>query len=91
MGIVNAGSLPLYDDIEPKLLKLCDDLVWNRDDQATEKLLEYATVCVYSKIPENNNIHFFNLCTGTCIVFEFLYKRPLEKHPNRSKKRMNGG
>uniref|UniRef100_T1JGD5 Methionine synthase n=1 Tax=Strigamia maritima TaxID=126957 RepID=T1JGD5_STRMM len=45
MGIVNAGSLPLYDDIEPELLKLCEDLLWNRDAQGTEKLLSYAQKC----------------------------------------------
>ncbi|XP_071833315.1 methionine synthase-like [Apostichopus japonicus] len=42
MGIVNAGNLPVYDDIEPKLLKLCEDLLWNTDPEATEKLLTYA-------------------------------------------------
>ncbi|XP_073247653.1 methionine synthase-like isoform X1 [Porites lutea] len=42
MAIVNAGNLPLYDDIEPKLLKLCEDLLWNKDPNCTEKLLQYA-------------------------------------------------
>jgi len=42
MGIVNAGCLPVYVDIEPALLKLCDDLLWNRDPEGTEKLLTYA-------------------------------------------------
>lgn len=42
MAIVNAGNLPLYDDIEPKLLQLCEDLLWNRDPGCTEKLLQYA-------------------------------------------------
>lgn len=31
MGIVNAGSLPLYDEIDPKLLELCENIVWNKD------------------------------------------------------------
>ena len=44
MGIVNAGQLPVYDDIEPALLKLCEDLLWNRDPDGTEKLLTYAQV-----------------------------------------------
>ncbi|XP_030855479.1 methionine synthase [Strongylocentrotus purpuratus] len=44
MGIVNAGNLPLYVDIEPKLLQLCEDLLWNRDPLTTEKILEYAEV-----------------------------------------------
>ena len=45
MAIVNAGNLPLYDDIEPKLLQLCEDLLWNKDPNCTEKLLQYAQVC----------------------------------------------
>ncbi|XP_007481635.1 methionine synthase isoform X1 [Monodelphis domestica] len=42
MGIVNAGSLPVYDDIHKDLLQLCEDLIWNKDPEATEKLLRYA-------------------------------------------------
>jgi len=42
MGIVNAGALPLYDDIPKELLKICEDLLWNLDPEGTEKLLEYA-------------------------------------------------
>ena len=34
--------MPVYDDIEPELLKLCEDLLWNRDPEGTEKLLTYA-------------------------------------------------
>ncbi|KAM8837245.1 methionine synthase isoform 1-T1 [Spinachia spinachia] len=42
MGIVNAGNLPVYDDIDKELLSLCENLIWNRDAEATEKLLAYA-------------------------------------------------
>jgi len=42
MGIVNAGCLPVYDDIPKDLLKICEDLLWNLDPEGTEKLLEYA-------------------------------------------------
>nr|KAF6399908.1 5-methyltetrahydrofolate-homocysteine methyltransferase [Molossus molossus] len=42
MGIVNAGNLPMYDDIHKELLQLCEDLIWNKDPEATEKLLRYA-------------------------------------------------
>nr|XP_056709313.1 methionine synthase [Euleptes europaea] len=42
MGIVNAGNLPVYDDIHKELLQLCEDLIWNKDPDATEKLLRYA-------------------------------------------------
>lgn len=33
MGIVNAGALPVYDDIDPKLLELCETVLWNKDPQ----------------------------------------------------------
>lgn len=42
MGIVNAGCLPVYDDIDKELLELCENLLWNKDPEGTEKLLAYA-------------------------------------------------
>jgi 5-methyltetrahydrofolate--homocysteine methyltransferase len=42
LGIVNAGALPLYDDLDPELKKLAEDLVLNRNAQATENLLTAA-------------------------------------------------
>ena len=44
MGIVNAGNLPVYDDIEKNLLSMCENLLWNTDPEGTDKLLEYAQV-----------------------------------------------
>ena len=44
MGIVNAGNLPVYDDIPQDLLNLCENLLWNRDQDGTDKLLKYAQV-----------------------------------------------
>ncbi|KAF1765910.1 hypothetical protein GCK72_005863 [Caenorhabditis remanei] len=42
MGIVNAGALPVYEDIDKPLLQLLEDLLFNRDPEATEKLLVAA-------------------------------------------------
>lgn len=45
MGIVNAGQLIVFDEIEPELKKLCEDVILNRnndDNQATEALIQYA-------------------------------------------------
>eukprot|EP01127_Copromyxa_protea_P020076 TRINITY_DN6640_c0_g1_i1.p1 TRINITY_DN6640_c0_g1~~TRINITY_DN6640_c0_g1_i1.p1 ORF type:complete len:1260 (-),score=394.69 TRINITY_DN6640_c0_g1_i1:37-3429(-) len=42
MAIVNAGALPIYTDIEPSLLKLVEDAIFNRDPDATDKILHYA-------------------------------------------------
>lgn len=41
---MNAGNLPVYDDIHKELLQLCENLIWNKDPDATEKLLRYAQV-----------------------------------------------
>ncbi|MCX6258957.1 MAG: methionine synthase [Bacteroidia bacterium] len=42
MGIVNAGNMPVYDDIPPDLLKLTEDVILNRRKDATERLVSYA-------------------------------------------------
>ena len=42
MGIVNAGQLALYDDIDPELRELVEDVVLNRRADATDRLLEAA-------------------------------------------------
>ena len=42
MGIVNAGALPLYDDLDPDLRERVEDVVLNRRRDATERLLEIA-------------------------------------------------
>ena len=42
MGIVNAGQLALYDDIDPELRDLVEDVILNRRDDATDRLLEAA-------------------------------------------------
>ena len=42
MGIVNAGQLAGYDHIEPELREACEDVVLNRRDDSTERLLEIA-------------------------------------------------
>jgi 5-methyltetrahydrofolate--homocysteine methyltransferase len=42
MGIVNAGALPLYDDLEADLRERVEDVVLNRRQDATERLLEIA-------------------------------------------------
>ncbi len=42
MGIVNAGQLALYDDIDPELRTLVEDVILNRRPDATDRLLEAA-------------------------------------------------
>lgn len=45
MGIVNAGQLVVYDEIEPTLRDMCEDVILNRNNdnnEATEKLIAFA-------------------------------------------------
>ena len=42
MGIVNAGALAIYDDIDPALRELVEDVVLDRRPDATERLLAVA-------------------------------------------------
>jgi 5-methyltetrahydrofolate--homocysteine methyltransferase len=58
MGIVNAGQLVIYDDIEPTLKQLCEDVLLNinnDDNSATEKLIVFAeTVKAKGKVEVKN-------------------------------------
>ena len=42
MGIVNAGALEVYDEVEPELRERIEDVILNRRPDATERLLEIA-------------------------------------------------
>ncbi|MCP1120656.1 methionine synthase [Robbsia andropogonis] len=42
MGIVNAGQLGVYENLDPELRERVEDVVLNRRDDATERLLEIA-------------------------------------------------
>ena len=58
MGIVNAGQLVVYDEIEPSLKELCEDVILNRNNdnnEATEKLIAFAeTVKAKGKVQERD-------------------------------------
>ncbi|OZC02012.1 methionine synthase [Rubricoccus marinus] len=42
MGIVNAGQLAVYSEVDPELLELVEDVLFDRRDSATERLVTYA-------------------------------------------------
>jgi 5-methyltetrahydrofolate--homocysteine methyltransferase len=42
MGIVNAGQMAVYDDLNPELREACEDVVLNRRDDAAERMLALA-------------------------------------------------
>ncbi|WP_174235430.1 methionine synthase [Chitinophaga barathri] len=55
MGIVNAGMIQIYDEIEPQLRELCEDAILNRREDATERLISFAeTVKAKGKVIEKD-------------------------------------
>ncbi len=42
MGIVNAGQITVYEEIEKEFLDLVEDVILNRNENATEKLIDFA-------------------------------------------------
>ena len=60
MGIVNAGQLVVYDEIEPTLRQLCEDVILNRNNdnnEATELLIAHAeTVKAKGKVEVKNEV-----------------------------------
>ncbi len=56
MGIVNAGMMGVYDDLEPELRERVEDVVLNRRDDATERMIEIAGTLVASDKKESNTL-----------------------------------
>ena len=42
MGIVNAGQLDVYDAIDPELREACEDVIWDKREDATDRLITLA-------------------------------------------------
>ncbi|MEO5640198.1 MAG: methionine synthase [Sphingomicrobium sp.] len=42
MGIVNAGQLDIYDAIDPELREACEDVIWDRREDATDRMITLA-------------------------------------------------
>ncbi len=55
MAIVNPSMLQIYDDIEPELLKCVEDVIFDRDPQATERLIEKAARMLAQKETDNQS------------------------------------
>lgn len=53
MGIVNPGMLQIYDEIEPELLKCVEDVILDKNDEATERLTDLAQAILEEKSADN--------------------------------------
>ena len=61
MGIVNSGSLTVYDEIPKDLLKLVEDVILNRRKNATERLIAYAETNQEQKKAGQKNLDWRSL------------------------------
>ena len=64
MGIVNAGQLAIYEDIDSKLRKLVEDVILNRRDDSTERLVDAAPT--YNVGREDDDITVAEWRNGSC-------------------------
>ena len=55
MAIVNPSMLQVYDDIEPRLLRAVEDVVLNKDNEATERLLSLAPLLLPPRGESSSN------------------------------------
>lgn len=66
MGIVNAGMMGVYDDLPAELKERVEDVVLNRRDDATERMIEIAGTLVASDKKEvrpwNGAVQLSSLC-----------------------------
>lgn len=54
MGIVNAGMLEVYENIEPELKRLCEEAILNKHPEAAERLIAYAEAHKTDKEDQTN-------------------------------------
>ena len=57
MAIVNPSMLQIYDDIEPELLKCVEDVIFDTDPKATEKLIDKATRMKEEAVAKSEEVH----------------------------------
>jgi len=57
MGIVNAGKLPIYDDIPKELVKLLENLIFNKNENAANALIDFAKNNNRKAKTNNNSIN----------------------------------
>ena len=60
MGIVNAGQIVIYDQIENEVKKLITELIFNQNNNATDRLLEFSLNFSHKKNKAKRNLEWRN-------------------------------
>ena len=70
MGIVNAGMLEVYEQIEPELKVLVEDVLLNRRPDATERLVDFGErLKAEAQTPFGNDRQKDQIYMGRCCLF----------------------
>jgi 5-methyltetrahydrofolate--homocysteine methyltransferase len=64
MGIVNAGMVGVYDDLDPELRERVEDVVLNRRADATERMIEFAGTLKAGGAKQEQNLEWRNAPVG---------------------------
>jgi 5-methyltetrahydrofolate--homocysteine methyltransferase len=64
MGIVNAGMVGVYDDLDPELRERVEDVVLNRRSDATERMIEFAGTLKAGGAKQEQNLEWRNAPVG---------------------------
>ena len=72
MAIVNPSMLQIYEDIEPELLTCVEDVIFNKDPHATERLIEKASQMLAAKEAISKSIYTFTITEETIEAWESI-------------------
>ena len=79
MAIVNPSMLQVYDEIEPELLQCVEDVIFDRDAQATERLIAKATEMMTAKDNQSTSANDISESAGSDKTLEERIKDAIVK------------
>ncbi|MFD0875075.1 methionine synthase [Massilia pinisoli] len=73
MGIVNAGMVGVYDDLDPELRERVEDVVLNRRADATERMIEFAGTLKAGGAKQEQNLEWRNAAVGKRLAHALVH------------------
>ncbi|WP_449405871.1 dihydropteroate synthase [Massilia phosphatilytica] len=73
MGIVNAGMVGVYDDLSPELRERVEDVVLNRRDDATERMIEFAGTLKAGGAKQEQNLEWRDAPVGKRLAHALVH------------------
>jgi 5-methyltetrahydrofolate--homocysteine methyltransferase len=73
MGIVNAGMMGVYDQLDPKLREMVEDIVLNRNPEATERFIEFAPTLKSGGARREENLEWRKEAVGQRLTHALIH------------------